>query len=412
MIFLFVYLINADKLIYVIEYGRHGARNPEIETPWNNDPMGLTAAGMRQQYLLGHAIRDHYKDYLDLQYNPKQFRVQSSYKARTLASATARVMGLYNSQPISNLKKEEAEHALPPNDFDYSDWTEELGNRKLYRQIQLVPIECEGEDNDYLLEPKIACPSVYDTKQKYMREHKKDIQEFSKQNIHLYKEMIAYLNISEDYLGVENGLKIRNVILTQLYEGLLPNNKEKEAMDLLKRTKLLYYFKKFDCYHKIAYGNYKISKVMATPFLSYVKNTLVSASKGKTNGMKYEMFVASDTLLHGILLQLGYYDVVEVPFSFILCFELYQRNSSSFYVNVLYNTTSNKKYELDEFLKFIDEITYNEEDFWYYCLAYKPPILSKSSWLLLIIGIILLIVITCLFINYLMRRKDWQPMIM
>lgn len=401
--------LTADKLLYVIEYGRHGARFPELFMPWNSDPMGLTSAGVRQQYLIGRAIRDHYKGFLDERYNPKQIRVQSSYNFRTVASAYSRTIGLFGFQPIGKLTKKEAKRAVPPNKFDYSKWIKELGHRMLDLKVPLIPVKCLGKFNDPLLEPRAACPSVTAAETKARDDHVEDIEEFHRQNVPLYKDMFRLLNLTEDKYTFDDMLHIRNILFVELYEGLAKKNEE-EVAKLVENSKFLYYFKKFDYLLKVTYGDFKVSKVMSHTFLSYVKKRMLEVSRGFVQDLKYEMFVASDTLLHALLHQLGYYDAVEVPFSFTLHFELYQRDSGSYYVNALFNTTSNRKYELKDFAKMITDITYSDEEFEHYCKTYKKPSIAKSTWVLMGVGASISAVVVYLVYNWIMKKEDWKEM--
>jgi len=406
LLFLIFYSVKAlDKLLYVIEYGRHGARYPEFALlPWNQAPMDLTGAGMRQQYLLGRAIRDHYKDFLDSQYNPKQIKVRSTYKHRTIASAYARVMGLYHSQSQNNLTREEAKRALPPNAFDYGDWVEELGDKAVKGGMQVVPVSCVGIDNDYLLEPKIACPTLASVTKAYKKLHSNEIEAFHQNNKKLYQKLFRVANISERDLNKNDILKVRNSLACGLFEGKLGID-NKHAAELDKNSTFIYYRLKFNNYQKVSYGDYKVSKVMATPFLQHVKRTLLQIAQGKNTERKYEMYVASDTLMHAILLQLGYYDEIEVPFSSVLYFELYRTIKGSYYINVIFNSAPNKKYGLKEFSTLIDKATYSENDFKNYCTHYTIREAPRIG--LVMIGLIggSLLLIVYMIIAYLKRYQ-------
>lgn len=79
----------------VINFFRHGARLPyvpnHLELGLHEDPLiddsDLTPIGMRQQYLLGRAIREKYRDFLDPQYNYANVEVYSSNRRRAIVSA-------------------------------------------------------------------------------------------------------------------------------------------------------------------------------------------------------------------------------------------------------------------------------------------------------------------------------------
>ena len=81
---------DTDKLGYVFEITRHGARAPLNTVNHTYFKVGtgmLTGSGMRQRALLGRFNRDRYVHYyklLDEVYNPNQVYVQSTDIPRTL----------------------------------------------------------------------------------------------------------------------------------------------------------------------------------------------------------------------------------------------------------------------------------------------------------------------------------------
>ena len=94
-------VLAEDKLAYVFECNRHGARAP-LKTPDPHKfkvPTGdLTASGMRQRMLLGLFNRQRYVyhyDLLDIEYNPNQIYVQSTTVRRAIQSGYSQLIGLY-----------------------------------------------------------------------------------------------------------------------------------------------------------------------------------------------------------------------------------------------------------------------------------------------------------------------------
>ena len=348
---------------------------------------------MSQQYLFGRALREHYKDFLDPQYNPNQIKIQSSYKYRTFASAYAKLMGLFNEESLKKLTEEQQKFAVPPNIHNYDDWIKELDDQTIYHGLQLYPVSSEGYDTDYLLESKIACPSISAVVKTHKEEHKHEISKFHEANKDLYDEIFNATGIID---GVAKDIvKIRNVLTCALVEGQLIVDEE-YANDLLNKSSFVSYYMKFENYLKVTYGDYKVSKVMATPFLKYVKETLLNIVRGNKTEMKYEMYIASDTLLHAMLLQLNYYTAIEVPFSSTMFFELYKRDSGSYYIKVMFNKDLNLDYELEDFAELIDHSTYNDNDYWNYCMNYRikhetESILDFSD--ILVLNILFFIVI-------------------
>lgn len=394
-----------DQLVYVIEYGRHGARYPEPEfLPWNKAPMDLTVAGMRQQYLLGRALRKRYGNFLDAQYDPRQISVRSTFKDRTINSAYARVMGLYSAKSNSKITQAEAKRAVPPNAFDYGSWAKELGSDAVNRGKQIVPVSIVGYDNDYLLEPKIACPSLKFVTGKHKQANAKEIQAFHDSNRELYSALFKTANISEKDYRTSKILKVRNSIECGLHEGKLAVS-SKHAQELLKNSTFIYYHLKFDHYQKVSYGNYKVSKLMATPFLRHVGKRLLEVASEGAGEKKYEMYVASDTLFHSLLLQLDYYPEIETPFSSAIYFELYRARANSYYVNVTFNRDASKRYAVEEFGRLVESVTYGEKQFCEYCRHYDFPTPRKIVWVILGGMLSSLLLLGYILLGYLKRYQ-------
>ncbi|CDW79735.1 major acid phosphatase map (histidine-acid phosphatase) [Stylonychia lemnae] len=108
-------VLAEQKLGFVFEIVRHGARAPLLEEPkgfFKVDAGMLTAQGMRQRYLLGRFNRERYIEQYGLiakEYNPSQIQISSTNYLRTIQSSYSEMMGLYppNSNIQNNLSKGE-----------------------------------------------------------------------------------------------------------------------------------------------------------------------------------------------------------------------------------------------------------------------------------------------------------------
>eukprot|EP00347_Sterkiella_histriomuscorum_P014854 403359272 len=105
-----------EKLAYVFEVVRHGARAPLMDEPEGYFKVGkgiLTAVGMRQRLLLGKLNRQRYIDQyqlLDQTYNPNQLFIESTNVLRTIQSSYAELMGLYPPSPQKQSSLTQGEH--------------------------------------------------------------------------------------------------------------------------------------------------------------------------------------------------------------------------------------------------------------------------------------------------------------
>lgn len=113
-----------EKLGFVYELVRHGARAPIIDEPEGYFEVKkgyLTATGMRQRTMLGKVNRERYierEKLLDEVYNPSQLYIQSTGVDRTLQSTYSELLGLYPPTSSSTksrlLSSKLADKALPP----------------------------------------------------------------------------------------------------------------------------------------------------------------------------------------------------------------------------------------------------------------------------------------------------------
>jgi len=376
--------IVADELIFVVQFSRHGARYPRQPLfKWNLDPMGLTPAGMRQQYILGRELRnryiDHYK-FLDPIYNPKQILLQSSGHKRTLNSIYAQLAGFFE-QTGYEISNKNAELAVPPNKENYTKFIKTLGNYTVDYKYKIMPIKSVQTSLDFYLEPQEACLSGTQVRKQYREINNEKIREFNREHKDVFEDLKNVFNISGD-LNISYAIELRDMLTCGLVQDEL-NIPEETILDLLKRTFPIYQFFKYDMHLFIKDGNYSVSKIYATPFLRKLKDWLLSASYNNlqnTNNseLKYVLNMGSDTLIHSMLLELGFNkDKESSVFASILLFELFKKenakNINDYYIRFTYNKKINVTYTILEFIEIINKNTYSDNDFQKYCNNYVLP---------------------------------------
>ena len=93
---------NGDKLHFVYELTRHGARAPSkhgsVQEGFNVAPGMLTPSGMRQRYLLGkYNMRKYSEEYdlLDVEDGPEQVLMMSTIVNRTMQSGYSEYLGMF-----------------------------------------------------------------------------------------------------------------------------------------------------------------------------------------------------------------------------------------------------------------------------------------------------------------------------
>jgi hypothetical protein len=109
---------SAPKVLFIAELFRHGARYPTRNI--FNDPvitanMGeLSATGMRQQYLLGKAVKATYPEVFSKVYNHTEIEFKSSHVGRTVESAVSHLLGMYDLRSGAELKTNDPKYIEPP----------------------------------------------------------------------------------------------------------------------------------------------------------------------------------------------------------------------------------------------------------------------------------------------------------
>ena len=102
-----------NKLLFVWEHFRHGARDPYtkvnkktwkdfIGVQWQSEGE-LNAIGLRSHYLLGIATKKRYNNFLSKSFDINEMFIISTERNRTIMSAMANLQGLYKNYTTPNL---------------------------------------------------------------------------------------------------------------------------------------------------------------------------------------------------------------------------------------------------------------------------------------------------------------------
>ena len=128
----------------VIQIFRHGIRDSIHKKNQNGD---LTPPGMRQQYLLGAALRDEYilkQHFLSENYVASEYKIKASNVDRALESAYSQLMGLFPNGPHLPT----VNHSLIPNRFHQNDssFSGLENNTALPFGFQTVPVHASSNE--------------------------------------------------------------------------------------------------------------------------------------------------------------------------------------------------------------------------------------------------------------------------
>ena len=180
-----------EKLLFVLEHFRHGARGAYklfdyknwkdlLKENWKG-PGELTSLGMRQHYLLGKSVRNKYKNFIDYEFNPNEIYIISTNVNRTLMSAYSNVLGMYynNNTDIIN------EESFIPN----QNYSSIINDRQFEKEsfYYNYPIHIfDDKDLRYQLYRTETCPGF----QEYFIKKIRESEGLKK----LYKDAFEYTN--------------------------------------------------------------------------------------------------------------------------------------------------------------------------------------------------------------------------
>ena len=111
-----------EKLLFVWEHFRHGAREPcsmidkttwidYIGVQWKSEGE-LNSLGLRAHYLLGTATKNRYKEFLSQSFDTNEIFIISTDFNRTIISAMSNLQGIYNNYTTPNLTQNQIKHAI------------------------------------------------------------------------------------------------------------------------------------------------------------------------------------------------------------------------------------------------------------------------------------------------------------
>ena len=144
---------SEDKLLFVWEHFRHGARGPYIgvDPITNLDFIGekwygmgeLTPLGMRMLYLLGISNKNKYSNFLSKTYNPNELYIISTNVNRTINSVNSFLKGFYDNKTTINLTKTQINRSNILNS-NYSEKLnlkiKELENFSIQDGVSVIPV--------------------------------------------------------------------------------------------------------------------------------------------------------------------------------------------------------------------------------------------------------------------------------
>jgi len=234
--------VSDEKLLFVLEHFRHGARGAyksfnyiEWKDYLNEDWKGageLTQLGMRQHYLLGKSVRNKYKNFISKEFNPNEIYIISTDVNRTLVSAYSHLLGIYN---ITNVNKN-----AYINNKNYSDIINNKINNE-EKNYKIFPIHIYDEkDLKFQLYRTHTCPGFEQFIKKIresegMKKIYKDV--FNETNTKFGKYLTKYIDQkiidNYDYTEYFNALKpVCDSFIADNFDGRIIEDLSKTGINM------------------------------------------------------------------------------------------------------------------------------------------------------------------------------------
>eukprot|EP01017_Pseudomicrothorax_dubius_P034045 TRINITY_DN4622_c0_g1_i1.p1 TRINITY_DN4622_c0_g1~~TRINITY_DN4622_c0_g1_i1.p1 ORF type:complete len:430 (-),score=78.07 TRINITY_DN4622_c0_g1_i1:160-1449(-) len=343
------------KLIYALEYSRHGARAPMHHhlnaSSWKYELEELTPIGMRQHFLLGRSLYHRYVKSGRLidpnNIKTRTVQVRSTDFDRTIMSAQTQVYGLLYRLGTSFQKDQERWFSIPPFRLneDVEFFRDTLYNRVLPNKFVPVPIHTVPEHQDDVAFPEKSCPRLQQLIQavEEASEYKKIFNQLRIEGF--FKQFAELVGEQEDKLTLHSLAEYDDVINCNLMQSIpVPKWARQEI-----GHKLMWVHDFLNLYK--AFHNEESTRLISSNLLKDTLDSIDAAVTGKNTVTKFRLFSAHDDTLNRIMVPLGLNQHVSdfqkflnskkgrnPPFASSLIFEVYKDEAKNEnYIMVLYN---------------------------------------------------------------------------
>ncbi len=414
-------LLNCDKLRFVFEMFRHGARSPwnglnasnvdVLGQKWNG-PGELTAVGMREHFLLGYRNRMVYGNFLSSNYKVNEIYAISTDVNRTIMSANSQIQGIYQPGTGPSLTPVQQDNSLPPvNKTNFDVEKAALGTDALPEQIQVIPLHIfDPHTRVFNLHKEKICPGagVYNNEGKT----RPPVLEFYKKfNLTWGEKLFNALNITDEnyFFDFDNTYKLCDTFKCAYTDGRDLSILSNAGIDLQQFDVDITEFLRIDI-NVVGFGdeNHELGLMSMSPTMRRVIQWMDIRKENDANGIGYDgfkspklaMYSAHDTDMGAILAYMKrvfntslYYE----PFASSIFFELYQSetNNTNYYVKAIYNDIDLiEKMDYEEFRDLVDTKSYTTSKVADFCefesvSSFKVDFFFVSSIVLLLLCVLL-----------------------
>ena len=414
LLYLIVKIICQDEEIYfALTHFRHGINSPLFlnkenkdifGNEWKDGPGELTLNGVKQHYLIGLRNKNRYRHLLNYEYKSKEILVYSTNLNRTIMSAQAQLLGMYN-QIHYDFQIIKGENKIP---YDLSKITYNE-NFNYYP----VPINTYEEKR---INNKIKMIKVLDYV--WPRKCKKNLDKINKNlnNETLIKSIVTkiidnYFNESMKTKSLKQNYRNVNIFC----EAIISNYYEKKTIEKFKDNletvekvcEEFEYLKRRDIeqnYYAKDSGTITMS-LLIDNILYWMKYRIKYKTLNETAGYpKYVMYSGHDTTL--IAMQRFLKDSLNIEFSYTpfassQFFELRKNNDDKFFVEIYYDNTRVYREEFKNFEEKVKKVLHPQLNVISYCEGVSYDV--KISIILLCLFIVLSAL--CSYLAYLFMQK-------
>lgn len=418
--------ITSQKTKMITMFIRHGSRHPLTSSPSLKGQ--LTNNGLRQCYLLGQFTREKYPLFFPKTFNFKQNFILASSLDRTIMSAQAFMVGLYDFGSLNDPIEVNEEFYKPEwENFDVKDEYKTA----LPDGFQPVPVHSFEKSRNYMFESFNAnlCPKLKSFTSKvnkvsneimgYVREEVEEMKRIGVdfQSV-LGKDSVD--NLYEFY-------KLYDYFIANVYLGKLTVGEEYQRKLQVLQSMEAYY----SIFRDIGLSKYLFTEI-GLSFKNYIKDAKEKIDK-KEDYQKFVLFAGHDMNIYNLMVLLNFsnYECLKniylgkenedicllTPlFAANLIFELYELDNN-YFVKFLYNGETfpfcGKKDQdctYNEFLNKIDSLVDDRDPEFIKSIYCEDVDIKKNSMVLGLIifnGIILLFLIYMVwFYNKQLKKKQ------
>ena len=300
-----------EETVLLVEVARHGSRAPVniggLQMDWFRglNKGDITPVGLRQHYLLGREMAAFYPSIFNGSLKFDEFYVRSSYTQRTLNSATAHLLGLWNHFEAAELPfPNKDRRTLPP--IGSSQPADSVNfSTPLPHGLSPSPIHSEtvDEDDSLFLLSSQQCPKGTEDSKKVRLQFAEELNNLTNFERSVTDAISKYQFKSKAYLNTyEKCVELGDFALQDARNN--PSPKLGPSDDLFRLISR--------CYETsiiVKYSQPRILKVAPAIFIEDLLGKLTSKKRETGDKMKYYLYTAHDSTLGPLLALMGLLDV-------------------------------------------------------------------------------------------------------